>query len=321
MPAYEPQFLALMTDVHQTGQYKPNRTGVGTFAKVGAMLQFDLREGFPAVTGKRLAFKPVVGELMGFFRGCQSAAEFRALGCNVWNQNANETPSWLANPFRKGEDDLGPIYGAQWTAWEDTKIARSPAELQRFEAAGYRLIAQDTSAGIYTVQRHINQLEAALRLLMTDPFNRRIIVNGWNSAVLDQVALPCCHIAYQFVVLPDNTLHSTLWIRSNDLFLGQPFNAASLGLFTHVMARLSGYRAATCSIFITDAHLYENHVEPMQQQLKNSLFEAPRLHISEEVKPLASVDEIPGVFTRLEPRHFELVGYESHGAIKAPMAA
>lgn len=301
------------------GQYKPNRTGVGTFADVGHMLKFDLREAYPAITTKKLAFKSMVAELCGIFRGYQSAAEFGALGCNVWYQNANETKPWITSPARKGKDDIGRAYGAQWTDWRDTRIVKNQEEADRLLAAGYALEAHDTARNVWVLERGINQLEEALRTLLTDPFNRRIIINGWRPDEADLQAIPVCHVAYQFVVLPDGTLHSTLWQRSFDAFLA--YNVSTLALFTHIMARLSGYKVGTATMFISDAHVYENHVDQVKLQLSREHLPAPTLVLSDKIRKIENLDDIKGAFARIEPEDIWLEDYVSHAAIKAPMAA
>ena len=318
----------VMSDVLANGQLKPNRTGTGTIASVGHMLKYDLAQAFPGVTTKKLAFKAIVGELLGFFRGYQNAAQFRSLGCKVWDQNANETASWLRNPNRKGQDDLGRIYGAQWTGWRDTRYAHTRAQARKLRSEGYKTMAFDLGAYIglnkraaWVFEKTINQLEEALKLLMTDPYNRRIIVNGWRVDEFDQMSLNPCHVAYQWIVMPDGKLHSTLWIRSNDLFLGHAFNAASLAVFTHIMARLAGYAVGTATVFISDAHIYENHVDQTKLQLSREHFPAPKLMLSDRIQKVERVEDIKGVFERIEPQDIWLEGYESHPAIPAPMAA
>lgn len=316
------QYHDLMAEVLATGQLKPNRTGVATIGSVGHMVKYDLSERFEAaVTTKKLAFKSVVGELLGFFRGYDNAAQFRALGCKVWDQNANETPSWLANPHRKGHDDLGRIYGVQWTRWRDTRYAHSHAAAADLETAGYALMAHDEARNVWVFERTMNQLEEALRLLVTDPFSRRIVVNGWRPDELDQQALPPCHVSYFWSALPDGTLHSTLWMRSNDLFLGHSFNAASVGVFTHIMARLAGLKVGSASVFISDAHVYENHLEQTRTQLARQPLPAPRLMLSERIRKVQDPSEISGVFERIEPEDIWLEDYQSHPAIAASMAA
>lgn len=319
-PEGESGYLALMEHLHQNGVYKPNRTGVGAFSDVGHMLKFDLRDGFPAVTTKQLAFKAVKGELLGFWRGYDNAAQFRSLGCNVWNANANETPAWLANRHRKGEDDLGRIYGVQWTKWRDTKWTADSMEAEALRAEGYEEVAFDKDRGRWVFERTINQVENALRTLLTNPYDRRIIVNGWRADELDRAALPCCHVLYGWAALPDNTLHMTMLMRSVDTFLGAAFNIASSALFLEVMARLSGRTAASMTMFFTDTHLYENHVEQLKQQLGREALPLPRLVLSDRIQQVTDLKDIAGVFERIEPDDIQLEGYSHQGTIKAPMA-
>lgn len=311
----------LLAHVLEHGQHKPSRTQFGTIACVGRTLSFDLWRGFPAITTKKLAFKAVVGELLGFFRGYDSAEQFRSLGCRVWDKNANETPAWLASEHRKGCDHLGRIYGVQWTRWRDTRYATNERQARTLEKSGYTLKACDVLRDVWVLEREINQLEEALRKLLTQPFDRRIVVSGWRPDEFDQMALPPCHVHYMFVAMPDGTLHSTLWQRSWDLFLGAPFNIAGLALFTHIMARLSGRKAATASIFATDAHIYENHVEAVRTQLRREHFAPPQLVLSPRVAKIENLQDVKGVFERIEPRDIALEGYVSHPGIAAEMAA
>lgn len=325
-------YHGLLQYVLDHGQDQFNtRTGKVCRALVGVQLQYDLAEGFPAITTKKLAFNNMKGELLGFFRGYTNAADFRAVGCTVWNDNANKTAAWLGNPARKGEDDLGPIYGKQWTAWVDRRIVSSRVERDRLCAEGYQVRMCATNAdGLkpveYLMERNINQLENALRKLITDPSDRRIIVSGWNVAELDQMALPPCHMDYRFVAFDGPTcespkvLHVVMTIRSWDLFLGAPFNIASTSLFLSIMAALAGMEPGTVTIQATNAHLYEDHYDQVREQLSRAHLPAPKLCLSERIKPV-SLDEVPGVFTRINPQDIQLDGYQSHAAIKAPMAA
>lgn len=315
-----------MADVLANGQFKPDRTGVGTISSVGHMLKYDLREAFPAVTSKKLAFRSVVGELLGFFRGYRSAAQFRALGCKVWDQNANETKSWVNNPYRLKHDDLGRIYGLQWTDWKSYREARNQHELECAEAAGYKIIGtlpfdSDGRPQGWILYKSINQLEDALKMLILDPYSRRIRITGWRLDEIDMQALPSCHAEYQFIKLPDGRLDATLAIRSNDLFLGHPFNAASFALFTHIMARLSGCTPGICTVFISDAHIYSNHTDAVKEQLQREHMPAPKLILSDRIRKIENLDEIRGVFERIEPEDISLDGYQSHPPLRAPMAA
>ena len=222
--------LLRLTMEQGVDQYN-TRTNKLCRALVGHQVQYDLRQGFPALTTRKLPFKNIVGELLGFFRGVTSAADFRALGCHFWDINANETPAWLASPYRQGRDSLGPVYGKQWTAWVDRRIADTPAERDRLLGLGYqvRMCADDVSEEgkktEWLMQRTINQLENALTKLLTDPSDRRVIVSGWNVAELDMMALPPCHMDYRFVAFENpRVLNLVMTIRSWDLFLGAPAN-------------------------------------------------------------------------------------------------
>lgn len=221
------QYLDLVADVIKRGSLQSNRTGVKTISLPGAMLRFDLQEGFPAITTRKLAFKSAIGEMVGFLRSVNNAAEFRALGCKVWDQNANENRQWLDNPFRQGTDDLGEIYGVQWRQWPAYKrIALSnPAAIEKCLADGYRQLAQGEEDGeAYVVlYKAIDQIRQCLDTIINDPGSRRILFHGWNCAQLDEMALPPCHLLYQFHPNPETReISLTLYIRSNDLGLGTP---------------------------------------------------------------------------------------------------
>lgn len=310
----------LLQQVLQQGVRQPNRTGVDAISLPGAMMKFDLRDGFPAVTTKKLAFGAVKGELIGFFRGYTNAADFRALGCKVWDQNANETASWVSNPARKGVDDLGRIYGAQWIDWREHKVVKTWDEAARLVLKGYEVVASDPERG-YVMGRGVNQLEDALRTLLTNPTSRRVIVSAWRPDELDQMALPPCHVSYQFIATESTReLHLCMYQRSADLFLGVPFNIASSAMFLEIMARLSGFKAATFTHFLADAHIYVNHIDQVNEQLSREPFAPPHLQLAQSIKKVG-LDQIKGAFERIEPAEIELVGYQCHSAIKAEMAA
>ena len=164
------QYLDLLRDVRDNGVRQKNRTGIDTFMIPGAMMKFNMVDGFPAVTTKKLAFKTMVGELLGFLRGYTSAADFRALNSNIWNQNANENKNWLASPYRKGEDDLGYIYSRLWT------------DMPNKDGISW------------------NQIERLIKNIEEDPSSRRLIVSGWHPEVFDQAALPPCHVLFQVII-------------------------------------------------------------------------------------------------------------------------
>lgn len=302
------QYLKLLKNILDNGVRQPNRTGIDAISIPGAMLQFDLRDGFPAVTTKKLAFNAVKGELLGFFRGYTNAADFEKLGCNVWRQNADENHAWLSNPARKGSGDLGRIYGAQWTDWA---------------VYDYSQGATDLNADVSAFERSsLNQLDAALATLLRDPSSRRVIISAWRPDEFDQMALPPCHVLYQFTADTANKrLHLQMFQRSGDCFLGIPFNIGSCALFLTIMARFIGYTPATFTHFIADAHIYVNHLDQVEEQLSRTPFDLPRLAINYEEIPVLTLDTYrEGMFATLKPEHFELRCYEHHPAISAPMA-
>lgn len=290
MLGYERQYLNLLKKALVEGTRQSNRTGVDTRFLPGGMLQFDLREGFPALTTKKLAFKQVVGELLGFIRGYTSASGFRELGCHIWDANANENKAWLENPNRSGQDDLGCIYGSQWRTW---------------------------LGGAHTP---LDQLHEALRKIYEDPTSRRNIVTAWNPSDLDYMALPPCHLLYQFLVnVERHELNMCMYQRSCDMFLGVPFNMASYALLLEIVARVTGYQAATLTMFLADVHVYVNHEEQVWEQLRRNAFLPPRLVInalSEDPRP----DDALAIMEALEPDQFELHEYHCHPPIQAPMA-
>jgi len=289
-------------------------------------MRFDLQQGFPAVTTKRLAFKSVIGELVGFMRATRNAATFRALGCKVWDQNANENADWLANPFRAGVDDLGPVYGVQWRQWPAYKVidTRHTEQIAAAQAKGFAIVSSLTDDGQDKVllYKAIDQLRECLDTIVNHPGSRRILFHGWNCAVLDEVALPACHLLYQF--LPNQATREIslcLYVRSNDIGLGTPFNLAEGAALLHLVARLTGYKPRWFTYFIGDAHIYENHIEMVTEQLQRKPFPAPRLVISDRVPDFAVTGQYqPEWLELVEPGDFSLEGYEHHAPLTAPMA-
>lgn len=291
------QYLDLLRTVRDTGIRQSNRTGIDTLTIPGAMLKFDLRDGFPAVTTKRLAWKGVVGELIGFLRGSSSLAEFKALGCNVWDANVN-APKWQDNPACNGPDDMGRIYGVQWRDF-------------RYESTSGNAIG-------------IDQIAAALDTLRNDPHSRRIIVNAWNPGEVagDRAALPPCHVLFQLLPHVDSkVLHMTMYQRSCDMFLGVPFNIASYALLLELFALWSGYTAGTLTMMMADTHIYVNHLDQVNEQLSREPLPLPRLWIASKAGP-AHLQTLPidVLVASLDPAKIHLVDYQFHEAIKAPMA-
>ncbi|MBH3343618.1 thymidylate synthase [Pseudomonas parafulva] len=320
------QYLDLVRDVIENGTLQENRTGIRTISLPGAMLRFDLQKGFPAITTRKLAFKSAIGEMVGFLRGVRNAGQFRELGCKVWDQNANENAQWLANPFRQGHDDLGEIYGVQWRQWPGYKrIALSnQAAIEMAEKAGFRQIAQDEEDGVAFVvlYKAIDQVRQCLDTIANDPGSRRILFHGWNCAQLDEMALPPCHLLYQFHPnVETRELSLTLYIRSNDLGLGTPFNLTEGAALLALFGRLTGYTPRWFTYFIGDAHVYENHLDMLNEQLKREPLEAPKLVISDRVPAFADTGKYePQWLEQIEPSDFWLEGYEHHAPMTAPMA-
>ncbi len=262
------------------GTDRKTRNGM-TRAVFARQLRFDLEDGFPAVTTKKLAFNSgVKGELLAFIQGASNVKDFQALGCNVWNDNA-ESPYW--KPKAKEEGDLGRIYGVQWRDW----------------------ITPDG--------RHIDQLSEVIERLKKDPFDRRLIVTAWNPGELEQMALPPCHMSFQLFSESDSlgnaeylSLHMNQ--RSCDMFLGVPFNIASYALLLEMIANVVGLKARELVITFNDAHIYHEHFEAVQTQLLRKPFRLPTLKlISRESLFDFTMDDI------------SLEGYEYHPAIKAKM--
>jgi thymidylate synthase len=319
-------YLSLVRTILDTGTWQENRTGIRSISIPGAALRFDLADGFPAITTRRLPFKSAVGELIGFLRGARSAAEFRALGCKVWDQNANENAAWLANPNRIGDYRLGEIYGYQWRAWPAYKLldAANATQIQDAQSRGYRVIGRIDDADVAKIllYKAIDQVRQCLDTIIANPTDRRILFHAWNCAQIEQMALPPCHLLYQ--LLPNKTtreLSLCLYVRSNDVGLGAPFNICEAGLVLSLVARLTGYAPRWLSYFIGDAHIYENQLEMLHEQLERAPYPPPRLAISERVPAYGKTGRYePEWLERIEPADFSHENYRHHPPLTAPMA-
>lgn len=306
------QYLDLCRNVLDNGDYVETRTGVHAWSLPGAMLQFDLRFGFPAVTAKKLFFKPVVGELEGFIKGWDNAAQFREAGCKVWDANANEDGvvpnSWLTNPNRKGVDDLGRIYGQQWRKWRGKPIIKEAVPVMRD--------SENTYFNALVDFENIDQLALALKAVSETPISRRIIVSAWRPDELDQMALPPCHVLFHLLARPkDRVLHLTMFQRSADCFLGIPFNIASYALLLNLIARATGYHAGILTMMLSDCHIYEAHLDQTREMLSRTPKKQPYLYVPRQTEPQPTVEWLES----LDYRQIELVNYDSHPSIYAPM--
>lgn len=276
------QYLELARKVLNDGVLKPNRTGINTLGIIGGMMQFDLADGFPIVTTKKTAFRVAIAEMLGFLRGYDSAAQFRKLGCKVWDANANENPQWLNNPKRMCDDDLGRIYGVQAREWNGTN--------------GY-----------------VDQLSNVYEDLKAGIDNRREIITHWNPGEMQNMALPPCHLLYQFGI-QDGRLCLSMYQRSADMALGVPFNVVGYAWLLSVMAKITGLKPGIFTHFLHDIHIYENHLEGMREQLSRRPYGLPQLHITKDINTLEDLENW------VTPDDFQLINYNHWPAIKYDMA-
>jgi thymidylate synthase len=305
LPALEQPYLDLLAHVRKHGAQKGDRTGTGTLSTFGAQLRFDLQRGFPLITTKKVFWKAIAYELLWFLRGDSNAKWLQERGVTIWDE------------WAKPDGDLGPVYGVQWRSWP-------------------------TPDG-----EHIDQIAEVVKALKTNPDSRRIIVSAWNVSELSKMALMPCHAFFQFYVSPppagevvrsaggDGVLQSTephpppslplegggtrgarprlscqLYQRSADLFLGVPFNIASYALLTHMLAQQCDLDVGDFIWTGGDCHIYSNHFEQVDLQLTREPLAPPTLNIKR--KPASIFD--------YEYEDFEVVNYQSHAAIKAPVA-
>ena len=262
----------LLRDVLEHGAHKGDRTGTGTRSVFGRQIRFDLSEGFPLVTTKRVHFKSVALELLWFLRGDSNVRWLQEQGVTIWDEWADDA------------GELGPVYGVQWRSWP-------------------------TPDG-----GHIDQIAAVMDSLRTTPDSRRHIVSAWNVAEISTMALPPCHALFQFYVEPQEDgpgkLSCQLYQRSADMFLGVPFNIASYALLTHMVAQQLGMGVGEFVWTGGDCHIYDNHVEQVREQLSREPYPAPQLAIA----------RVPESLFDYRYEDFEVLGYQHHPTIKAPIA-
>ncbi|MGP4970920.1 MULTISPECIES: thymidylate synthase [Psychrobacter] len=279
----EQAYLDLLRLVLTEGTEKGDRTGTGTLSHFGAQLRFNLADGFPLLTTKKVHFKSIVYELFWFLSGSTHVDYLQANGVRIWNEwsTAEQTAR-----FNRPAGDLGPVYGHQW----------------RNYGASQREDGSYNNDGVDQITQVIEQIK-------TNPNSRRLIVSGWNPGEADQVALPPCHTLFQFFVA-DNKLSCQLYQRSADLFLGVPFNIASYALLTHMVAQVCGLEVGEFIWTGGDCHIYQNHREQVELQLTRSLYTLPTLTLNPDVNDIF-------VF---KYEDISVDGYESHPAIKAKVA-
>lgn len=261
------QYLDLLQYILDNGVEKSDRTGTGTKSCFGYQMRFDLQQGFPLVTTKKLHLKSIIYELLWFLKGETNIAYLKEHGVSIWNEWANEN------------GELGPVYGKQWRSWEgaDGKI--------------------------------VDQVTDLIKQIKTNPDSRRLIISAWNVADLSKMALMPCHTLFQFYVA-DGKLSCQLYQRSADVFLGVPFNIASYALLTMMIAQVCDLEPGEFIHTFGDAHIYNNHIEQVNLQLSRKPLPLPAMKLNPLVKNIFD-------FTFED---FTLENYQSHPAIKAPVA-
>lgn len=289
----------LVTRVRTQGDVMPNRTGVDSVKVAGEMMKIDLRAGFPILTGKKTAYKAAINETACFFRGYTSAAQFREMGVNVWNQNANEhgvkPNAWLSNPFRDGVDHLGSIYGDQWRNWPGFKLVDwdKSEQIKALEEDGWQIVDEvgHGDTGLFSklqilMYKSIDQVANCVKTIITNPTDRRIIFHAWNPAELGMMALPPCHTLYQFFPNTNNGyMDMCLYLRSNDIALGTPFNMIGAATILTTIAKVTGYKPRFITFFIGDAHVYVDSFEYLDEMLSNEPLPLPKMEWSNAYTP------------------------------------
>ncbi len=261
------QYLDLLSHVLENGNLKEDRTGTGTKSVFGYQMRFNLQEGFPLVTTKKLHLRSIIHELLWFLQGNTNIDYLHQNKVTIWDEWANEN------------GDLGPVYGKQWRAWE-TKEGKA-----------------------------VDQISELIEQIKTNPNSRRLLVNAWNVGEINNMALPPCHILFQFYVA-NGKLSCQLYQRSADIFLGVPFNIASYAILTHMIAQVCNLEVGDFVHTIGDAHLYTNHFDQARLQLSRSPYPLPELKLNKEIKNIFDF--------RFED--IEIINYQSHPTIKAPIA-
>ncbi|WP_374718746.1 thymidylate synthase [Parageobacillus toebii] len=261
------QYLQLLEDILENGVEKDDRTGVGTLSVFGRQLRFNLQEGFPLLTTKKLHIRSIIYELLWFLKGDTNVRYLQENGVTIWDEWADEN------------GDLGPIYGAQWRSWKG--------------ADG----------------KTVDQISWVIEEIKRNPNSRRLLVSAWNVAELDKMKLPPCHYAFQFYVA-DGKLSCMWQQRSVDTFLGLPFNIASYALLTHMIAEQCDLDVGELIFSGGDVHLYKNHLEQAKLQLTREPRPLPKLVIKRK----------PASIFEYEFEDFEIVDYDPHPHIKAPVA-
>jgi len=256
-----------MRDVRDTGALKEDRTGTGTLSVFGYQMRFDLAQGFPVLTTKKLHLKSIIHELLWFLQGSTNIQYLTDNGVRIWDEWADEN------------GDLGPVYGSQWRSWPKPDGG------------------------------HIDQISQLISQIKSNPDSRRLIVSAWNVGDVERMALPPCHMMFQFYVA-NGKLSCQLYQRSADIFLGVPFNIASYALLTMMVAQVCGLEVGDFVHTLGDAHLYSNHLEQVDLQLSRDTMALPKMHINPNVNDIFE----------FKFDDFELLDYQAHPHIKGAVA-
>jgi len=286
-------YLDALQHIKDNGVQKGDRTGTGTKSIFGMQMRFDLAEGFPLLTTKKLHFKSIIWELLFFLGGHTNNKWLNERGVTIWDEWAPE------------DGELGPIYGAQWRRWWNPSIEWVYETEHDDWGNEWQVERPDVGA------TNIDQLQNVVDTLRMNPNDRRMIVSAWNPAQIDKMALPPCHLLFQFWV-HDNKLSCQLYQRSCDFFLGVPFNIASYAALVHIMCRLAAMEPGEFIWTGGDSHIYNNHFEQVDKQLARCPKDSPTLTIA----PNAPY----GLDGPWDLDHFILEGYDPHPGIKAPVA-
>ena len=295
------QYHQLLKLVLEQGKFKSDRTGTGTYSLFGAQTRYRLADGFPLVTTKKVHLRSIIYELLWFLRGDRNVRYLQENKVTIWDEWADKN------------GDLGPVYGKQWRQWTKTSKPRDPNANHPtlFDLSETCDSASVTPVGprVRGSKESIDQIANVIAEIRKNPDSRRLIVSAWNVADIESMALPPCHTLFQFYV-SEGELSCQLYQRSADLFLGVPFNIASYALLTLMVAQVTGLKPGDFIHTFGDLHIYANHLDQVKEQLRREPRRLPQMKINPAVKSINSF-----MF-----EDFELVGYDPHPAIKAPIA-
>lgn len=278
------QYLSMLEHILSYGERRSDRTGVGTIGVFGYQARFNLEEGFPLLTTKKLHLKSIIHELLWFLSGDTHVSTLQKSGVRIWNEWATKEE---CARFGRDEGDLGPIYGHQWRNCGATQLPNG-----KFAKDG------------------VDQINEALEMIVNSPYSRRNIISGWNPKEANQVTLPPCHTLFQFYVGNNDKLSCQLYQRSADVFLGVPFNIASYALLTMMTAHVTSLKPGEFIHTFGDLHLYLNHIEQAKLQLSRKPRKLPIMHLNQKVESIFD----------FKYEDFRLEGYDPHPRIKAKVA-